>query len=60
MQQYTLEKSKLFPLFAWTLTIGFALFVGTLTLQLRQAIQELEVITQNVATHVTPIPDSSL
>lgn len=41
MSNFTLEKHKFFPLIAWTLSIGFALFVGNLSLQLYGVTSEL-------------------
>ncbi|MES2966701.1 MAG: hypothetical protein V4668_02860 [Patescibacteria group bacterium] len=54
MQKFTLEKYRVFPYVAWSLIIGFAVFVGSVTLELRHTISELEVITQNLQTSVPP------
>jgi hypothetical protein len=40
MLKRALEKSPLFPYLAWTLIIGFSIFVSSLILELNQTIQE--------------------
>jgi|GEM_PF-975295 len=37
----TLESSKAFPVVAWTLIIGFALFTWTLTLHLQSELSDI-------------------
>ncbi len=59
MQKHVLEKSKLFPLFAWTLIIGFAVFVSSLIFELRHTINEIDAIKQNNSV-VTPDSNISL
>ena len=53
MNQFTLEKSRYFPYVAWTLIIAFAVFVGSLTLELRHAINEISAVSQST-TVVSP------
>ncbi len=38
---FTLEKYRVFPYVAWAIFIGFALFVGTLAIQLYSVTNEL-------------------
>lgn len=38
---FTLEQHKFFPVIAWTVFIGFALFVGNLALELYHVTSEL-------------------
>lgn len=41
MKDFTLEKHRFFPYVAWALSIGFALFVGNLALQLQTVTEDL-------------------
>jgi hypothetical protein len=42
----SLESYKIFPVIAWSVTIGFAYFVYTLSLDLRDAIQDIHTQTE--------------
>ena len=46
--QFTLEKYKAFPYVAWTLFIGFAAFVGNLSLELYAVTSELAEASQEL------------
>ncbi|MCA9362185.1 hypothetical protein KC906_02325 [Candidatus Kaiserbacteria bacterium] len=51
-----LESYRIFPYVAWILTIGFAIFAYTVTLQLKAEIEELKVQTQYLQEKVhTPV-----
>ena len=52
----TLESYKIFPYIAWTLTIGFGLFLYNLTLELKEVASDLQVQTQFLQEMVdTPV-----
>ncbi len=57
MSKFSLEKSRYFPYFAWTLIIAFVVFVGSLTLELRHTINEIPAVTQNTSVFS---PDSNI
>jgi uncharacterized membrane protein YgdD (TMEM256/DUF423 family) len=56
MSKRALEKSPLFPYVAWTLIVGFTIFVGSLTLELRQTIQEISQTSQTIDLMPSALP----
>lgn len=56
MSRRALEKSSLFPYVAWTVIVGFSIFVGSLTLELRQTIQDLTPATFTINPTSSTLP----
>lgn len=56
MQKFTLEKSRVFPYAAWSVILGFTLFVFHLTLNLQAAVTDLQRSTDELeaAVHAPP------
>ncbi len=59
MQKFTLERYKMFPVFAWTLVLGFAFFTANLTLQLRNELDSIKDRTQALEQLVIPATTNS-
>ena len=49
----TLEKYKAFPYIAWTLVIGFAIFVYNLTMNLSEVAENLAISSSNLEKATT-------
>lgn len=45
--EHTLEKSRIFPYLAWSLTIGFVIFVYTLILELEAEVTNLQATMES-------------
>lgn len=54
-----LEAYKIFPYVAWTLTLGFALFVYNITVKLTEVTQDLQMQTQFLEEHINLAPTAS-
>lgn len=52
MRRFTLESYRIFPYIAWTTFILFALFVYMITLDLKQAINDLQTTTANLESRI--------
>ena len=50
-----LEKHKIFPFVAWSICVLFAVFVGYLSLEMKQAIFELQAINLQNAEKIDSI-----
>jgi len=48
MQKFALEKSKFFPILAWSTVIGFSLFVYSLVINLQATASDLRQTTENL------------
>ncbi|KXJ99807.1 MAG: hypothetical protein UZ19_OD1000305 [Parcubacteria bacterium OLB19] len=55
MQPKKLENYKVFPFIAWTICVLFAGFVGLLSLEMKQAITELQTINLQNAEKIDSI-----
>ena len=55
MQPKKLENYKVFPFIAWTICVLFAGFVGFLSLEMKQAITELQTINLQNAEKIDSI-----
>lgn len=55
MQPKKLENYKVFPFVAWTLCVLFAGFVGLLSIEMKQAITELQIINIQNAEKIDSI-----
>lgn len=58
----TLESYKIFPYVAWALTLGFALFVYNITMELRTVADNLQQQTQwlQAQIEITKDPNADL
>lgn len=55
----SLEAYKIFPYVAWTLTLGFAIFVYNITVQLTEVTRNLQAQTQFLVDHVNAGPTAT-
>lgn len=55
MSHQQLEKYRWFPYVAWTLSVGFALFVGNLALELHDATDRLHSTTSHLQNRLDEI-----
>lgn len=53
-----LESYKIFPFIAWTLIIGFALFVYSMIMELKASTERLSARTELLEQHVRTAPGS--
>jgi len=54
--RHSLERHKFFPYIAWSLVLGFSLFVYTIVQDLRVATAELSVITERLERNIATPP----
>lgn len=53
----SLESYKIFPIIAWTLVLGFSLFVYTIVQDLRATTAELAIISEQLELHANTPPN---
>ncbi len=59
MQKFVLEKSRVFPYLAWVTVLGFTLFVFNLTLNLQNAVTDLQHSTDELETAIQNLPHAT-
>ena len=59
MQKFVLEKSRVFPYLAWVTVLGFTLFVFNLTLNLQNAVTDLQQSTDELETAIQNLPHAT-